>query len=146
MGGHCGTTARRRSAPAPPAPPRPPRRLSPAHRALAPGLPSKAAAARQCAYRNHLFIKGMLGALEPSEDPCMPPMLAAGALAAADDWAVQAQGQVSPADAEKVRHEEAGRSSGGCCWRRQWRWWRYYELVEGWRESGGRESVKGGGC
>eukprot|EP00887_Chlorella_sp_A99_P004676 scaffold4.g4676.t1 len=71
-------------------------RLSAEHRALV-------AAARQCAYQNHLFFKCLLDAYAAGEEGGMPPHLAA-ACAAAEEYAAAHGGRVAPQDADKVRY------------------------------------------
>lgn len=78
-------------------------RLSAEHRALVPNLPHKVAAARQCAYQNHLFFKCLLDAYAAGEEGGMPPHLAA-ACAAAEEYAAAHGGRVAPQDADKVRY------------------------------------------
>jgi hypothetical protein len=61
---------------------------------------SQIAAAKQCIYRNHLFIRAMLAMFD--EDEWVPPHLAP-ANAAADEIEAAAGTEVSPVDHDKVR-------------------------------------------
>lgn len=64
-------------------------------------LPHQIAEARQCIYRNHLFISTLLSMFEEDSEDC-PPHLAP-ANAAADEHEARAGGAVAPGDQEKVR-------------------------------------------
>ncbi|EFN57363.1 hypothetical protein CHLNCDRAFT_142741 [Chlorella variabilis] len=78
--------------------------LSPQHRALVPRLPEKIAAARQCIYRNQLFINAMLSMfVEDGEEGLAPPHLAP-ASAAADEYEAAVGGTVAPHDLDKARY------------------------------------------
>ncbi|PRW58988.1 UPF0586 C9orf41 [Chlorella sorokiniana] len=72
------------------------------HRALVPQLPEKIAAARQCIYRNHLFLSSLLAMFE--EDSGWAPPHLAPANAAADEYEDGVGAAVAPQDHEKVRY------------------------------------------
>ena len=63
-------------------------------------IPAKAAAARQCAYQNHLFLKSMLEWSEPGIAP--EPLCYASS--AADAWVAANGPRINPSDADKVRY------------------------------------------
>jgi carnosine N-methyltransferase len=76
------------------------RRLPEPHRQMLPNLPAKIAAARHCAYQNHLLLKQLLAAAAPGAAP--DPLAAAAA--AGDEHAAAHGDAVSPHDADKVRY------------------------------------------
>ena len=79
------------------------RSLSERHQALVPGVPRKSAEARQCVYRNQLFLSAILTSLaEDAEQGLAPPHLAP-ASAAADQHEARVGAAVAPQDHEKAR-------------------------------------------
>ncbi|KAI7842414.1 hypothetical protein COHA_004053 [Chlorella ohadii] len=76
--------------------------LSEWHRAMVPQLAEKIAAARQCIYRNHLFLSAMLAMFE--EDSGWAPPHLAPANAAADEYEDKVGAAVAPQDHDKVRY------------------------------------------
>ncbi|KAI3438426.1 hypothetical protein D9Q98_000857 [Chlorella vulgaris] len=66
-------------------------------------MPGKIAEARQCIYRNHLFLSAMLAMFVEGEDSYAPPHLAP-ANAAADELEAKAGSCVAPYDHDRVRY------------------------------------------
>lgn len=78
------------------------RQLSERHRALVPRMPHKISEARQCIYRNHVFLDCMLSMYE-EESGYAPPHLAP-ANSAADEREARVGDSVAPGDHDKTRY------------------------------------------